>query len=316
MQIPTDSQIQNLTQNTQTNNTNIPAKQTQTNQNPYQQLASNQQQNTNLEVQLKQTLLNFLQNLANNSGTKTEILDMLKSTNLFKDFSSASSLLKSILSGIQSNPTLQNHSSPIQSLLTNIENLNSENLKQNLSNSGVFLESKLLQNQRQNISTDLKAVLLNLKQDLEVMPASDKELLRQVDKMLIQIDYYQLLSLTSNTQFSYLPFDWDMLDEGDISFYKDEEEFVCNIKLQLKEFGELEVSLRLIDDRTLSINFFIEDEDFKEILRENFPKLKQNLAKQGLSLSNLSLKDIKKEQKEDNPYSSNNTLSINLDIRV
>ncbi len=317
MQLSTNSQLQNLNQTQKTGNPVQPQTQNlnqNTTQNPYQQLTG--QQNVNLEVQLKQTLLNFLQNLSTNSQSKTEILEMLKSTNLFKDFSSASSLLKSIQSGVQTNPSLQNYSSPIQSFLTNIENLSSENLKQNITNSGVFLESKLLQNQRQNISNDMKGLLLNLKQDLESMPNADKELLKQTDKMLIQIDYYQLLSLTSNSQFTYLPFDWDMLDEGDISFYKDEEEFVCNIKLHLKEFGEIEVSLRLIDDKNLSINFFIEDENFKEILRENLPKLKQNLSKQGLSLSNLSLKDIQKENTQNNPYGSNESLSLNFDIRV
>ena len=313
MQISTNSQIKNLNQNIQTNNTNT---QTTLNQNPYQQLASSQQQTANLEAQLKQTLLNFLQNLSTNSQSKTEILEMLKSTNLFKDFSNASTLLKSILSGVQTNPTLQNYTTPIQNSLTNIKNLSAENLKQNITNSGVFLESNLLQNQRQNITNDIKGVLLNLKQDLETLPSGDKELLRQVDKMLIQIDYYQLLSLTSNSQFTYLPFDWEQLEEGDLSFYKDEEEFVCNINLHLKEFGEVQVSLRLIEDRTLSINFFIEDESFKEILRQNFPKLKQNLAKQGLNLSNLSLKDIQKEKVDTNPYGSNEQLSLNFNLRV
>lgn len=310
-QTQTLNQVQNTdSQTTQTQNQNT------TTQNPYQSVTTNQSQTTNIETQLKQTLLNFLQNLSSNTQSKTEILEMLKSTNLFKDFSNASSLLKSILSGVSSNPSLQTFQTPVQNFLTNIENINSESLKQNLTNSGIFLESKLLLNQKQDISTDMKGVLLSLKQELEGNPTSDKELLKQVDKMLIQIDYYQLLSLTSNSQFTYIPFDWEHLEDGDISFYKEDEEFVCNIDLKLKEFGDIKVSLRLIDEKNLSVNFFIEDEDFKTILRDNFPTLRQNLLRQGLSVSNISLKEIKKEQSPKNPYDSNSTLSINLDIRA
>lgn len=313
MQI-SNSQNINKPQKTE-NQTNQTTTQNQT-KNPYQALTQSQTQSTNLEAQLKQTLLNLLQNLADNTQSKLEILDMLKSTNLFKDFSNASTLLKSILNGVSSNPNLQKFQTPIQNFLTNIENITSENLKQNINNTGVFLESKLLANQKQNISTDMKGVLLNLKKELDSNPSSDKELLKQVDKMLIQIDYYQLMSLSSNSQFSFIPFEWEELEDGDVSFFKDEEEFVCSIDLTLKEFGEVKVNLRLVDDKTLSINFFIEDDEFKKILQENFPKLRQNLIKQNLSISNLSLKELQKEKKDTNPYGSNSTLSINLDIRA
>ncbi len=319
MQIPSNPQAQDINQpqkvGNQTSGTNTQEQkqnlaQTQTAH------TTSQTQNANLEAQLKQTLLNFLHNLASHTQSKTEILDMLKSTNLFKDFSNASSLLKSLLSQIQTNPALQKFQTPLQNFILNIENLSAENLKQNIANSGVFLESKLFQNQKHDITTDMKALLLNIKQELEVNPNSDKELLRQVDKMLIQIDYYQLLSLASNSQMVYLPFDWDMLDEGDLSFYKDEEEFVCNIDLSLKDFGKLKVSLRLIENKNLNISFFIEDEELKELLRQNFHTLKLNLLKQGLSVSNLSLKELEDTKAKINPYAQSSNLSINLDIRA
>lgn len=316
MEISSNSQIQNLNQVQKTDSQSTQTQTQSQSQNPYQALQNNQSQTTNLEAQLKQTLLNLLQNLADNTQSKTEILDMLKSTNLFKDFSNASNLLKSILNGVLTNPSLQKFQVPIQNFLTNIENISSENLKANLNNSGVFLESKLLANQKQNITSDMKAVLLNLKQELDISPNGDKELLKQVDKMLIQIDYYQLLSLSSNSQFSFIPFEWEELEDGDISFYKEQEEFVCSIDLKLKEFGEVKVNLRLIDEKTLNINFFIEDEEFKNILRENFPKLRQNIQKQGLKIANLSLKEIEPDKAPNNPYKSNSSLSINLDIRA
>ena len=71
------------------------------------------------------------------------------------------------------------------------------------------------------LANDIKSTLLNIKHELSSQNApASREISFHVDRLLTQIDYFQLLSLSSNTQTSYLPFLWDGLEEGQVSLKK------------------------------------------------------------------------------------------------
>ena len=178
-----------------------------------------------------------------------------------------------------------------------------------------------------NLSNDMKNVLLQMQDELASKTneaKSSQELLKQVDKMLTQIDYHQLLSVTSNSNYVYVPFLWDMLEEGSINMKKaNEDKFYCQINLTLKDFGKVDLMLGLYDDNKIDITIQAQREHFKVKVKENIGKLKQalnsvNLIPVNIKLLNLEEKNETQKEKTDiytNSYENKN-INTGLDIRI
>ena len=107
---------------------------------------------------------------------------------------------------------------------------------------------------------------------------NQSEILKQIDKLSLQIDHYQLLSHLSNGTSLYLPFSWDMLEEGNIEMKKsDDDKFYCDIDLKLKEYGELNLKLTLYEENQLNLHIYSSNEEFKTKVKENIPSLRSAL---------------------------------------
>ena len=135
------------------------------------------------------------------------------------------------------------------------------------------------QNIKEIISNDLKAVLMQASQEIEKSPhAKQSEILKHIDKLSLQIDHYQLLSHLSNGSSLYLPFSWDMLEDGNIQMKKSEDEkFYCDINLKLKDYGELNLKLTLFEKNQLNLHIYSSSEEFKALVKENIPALRSAL---------------------------------------
>jgi len=134
-------------------------------------------------------------------------------------------------------------------------------------------------------SNDLKSVLLKAQDDISTSTIPNKqELLKQLDKLTLQIDYHQLVSHLSNSSSLYIPYSWDDLEDGEISLKNTQNDsFFCDINLKLKNDGELRLRLGLFQNNILNINITATDNQFKEKLKENMPELKKQLFKIGLT---------------------------------
>ena len=171
----------------------------------------------------------------------------------------------------------------------------------------------------------MKSVLLQIQDELssKTDPKS-QEIAKQVDKLLTQIDYHQLASITSNSNNVYLPFFWEMLDEGNISMKKtDEDKFYCQINLTLKDFGKVDLMLAMYDKNKIDLTIYAQREHFKTAIRDNMQSLKVALNSVDLIPVNIKLLDLKEEQVEkkdpaqtymENSYSQ--TISSSIDIRA
>ena len=135
------------------------------------------------------------------------------------------------------------------------------------------------QNVKEIISSDLKAILMQTSEEMTKSPhANQNEILKHIDKLSLQIDHYQLLSHLSNGSSLYLPFSWDMLEDGNIELKKDEDEkFYCDIDLKLKEYGELNLKLTLFEKNQLNLHIYSSSEKLKTLLKENIPSLRSAL---------------------------------------
>lgn len=175
------------------------------------------------------------------------------------------------------------------------------------------------------VSEDMKTVLLQMQDELasKTDPKS-LEVAKQVDRLLTQIDLHQLTSLVSNSNYVYLPFFWEMLEDGSIEMkQKDEEKFFCQINLTLKDFGKVDLMLGLYDKNKLDLTIYAQREHFKTAIRENMQQLKIALNSVDLIPVNVKLLDMKEDNKESskptqtyiNNY-NNQDLSSGIDIRA
>ncbi len=194
-----------------------------------------------------------------------------------------------------------------------------------INNSSFSLQGNEKNPQQQNpLQNDMKTVLLKIQEELggrTDIKATDT--FKQVDKMLMQVEYYQLLSIASNSNSVYIPFIWDMLDDGSLSIKKlDEEKFYCEINLSLKEFGQTQLLLSLYDKNKLDLTIYASKDSFKQAIRENAIKLKQALNKANLIPININILNLKeaedkpKEEQQIEVYSQNINLGFGIDIKA
>jgi len=168
---------------------------------------------------------------------------------------------------------------------------------------------------------DVKATLLNIKHELSssTLP-THREVLTQVDRLLTQIDYFQLVSLSSNSNTTYLPFSWDSLEGGQISLKKlKENRFFCEINLTLKEYGKIDLMIMLFEDIHVTISVFAEKKEFTALIQENLLTLKQGINKLGLIPSSVQLFDALKDKKlkeDTRNFVSSTQLGSGLNIEV
>lgn len=301
-------------------------------------LSTSQTQNKEaINAQTKDLLTQIKNELVQNpsiasKNTLTLIDNLLKMDNLFVKGENIQNILNQNNISTFSN----NFSSNLSPLLTNLKE-SLETLNPNSSSVQTHI-SKLVENvenlikdlanpkaQSSNISDDMKSILLQIQDEVssKTDPKS-QDLARQVDKLLTQIDYHQLASITSNSNNVYLPFFWEMLDEGNISMKKtDEDKFYCQINLTLKDFGKVDLMLAMYDKNKIDLTIYAQREHFKTAIRDNMQSLKVALNSVDLIPVNIKLLDLKEEQVEkkdpaqtymENSYSQ--TISSSIDIRA
>ncbi|MGE4419337.1 MAG: flagellar hook-length control protein FliK [Sulfurimonas sp.] len=149
-------------------------------------------------------------------------------------------------------------------------------------------------NIKEILSGDLKSVLLKAGEEItKSQHPNQQEILKHVDKLLLQIDYSQLLSHLSNSSSLYLPFSWDSLQEGNINIKKDKNStFYCDIDLKLKEYGELKLKLALYEENQINIHIYSHNIEFKEIVKESIASLRSALIEAQITPREIRIFDM------------------------
>ncbi|MDX4061620.1 flagellar hook-length control protein FliK [Aliarcobacter skirrowii] len=240
--------------------------------------------------------------LKDGSKSATNLENLLKNLNFSKELGTLSSNISTLLQNLQSDESLSNLKTPLENFLKNFQNIDDLNLKEQIKNSGVFLENKLLNSSKYNFDDDFKANLLKLQEALtNKSDAKSIENLKIINNLLAQVELNQLGSLASNSNFVFIPFFWDMLEDGFIQMkQKEEEKFFCQINLNLKDFGKVDLMLFLYDKNKLDLTIYAQREHFKVAIKENLQTLKKALNSVELIAVNVKLLDMKDDKKEDN----------------
>lgn len=232
---------------------------------------------------LKSILHSLFQAKIDNTKSDSVLLDLLKNSATFKNMGNFTENLKSLLSTIKSEPSLAPKLVQLESSLQHITTVDTPNLKEKISNSGVFLESKILSplDVEETLAHDIKAQLLTLGEEIkESHPNSHSK----IDQLLTQIDYHQLLSHLNNSNSLYFPFAWDQMEKGSLSLKKGKKDkFYCEINLTLKEYGEMDLMMGLYGENQLDIQIQTQAGNLKTLLQENLENLRNLLIDAGLA---------------------------------
>ncbi|MDY0192132.1 MAG: flagellar hook-length control protein FliK [Aliarcobacter butzleri] len=318
------------------NNTNLTDKTTN--------LANNTTLKDSINLQTKELLTQIKNdiiqnpNMIQNKNILPMIDNLLKMDNLFSKNDTIQNFLANSNSSANLSTFTSNFASNLSPLLTtlkeSLETLNPNNTHlQNHLTKLVDKVEHIIQDLATTpngkldtkVSEDMKTVLLQMQDELasKTDPKS-LEVAKQVDRLLTQIDLHQLTSLVSNSNYVYLPFFWEMLEDGSIEMkQKDEEKFFCQINLTLKDFGKVDLMLGLYDKNKLDLTIYAQREHFKTAIRENMQQLKIALNSVELIPVNVKLLDMKEDNKESskptqtyiNNY-NNQDLSSGIDIRA
>ena len=212
-------------------------------------------------------------------------------------------LLTALKESLQAiNPKNTEIQNQINSLIKKVENIIQEYTNNNLDNP----------KDNQKLDNDFKSILLKMQDEIaQKTDIKSQDSLKTINNLLTQIDMQQLTSLVSNSNFVYIPFFWEMLEDGTVEIKeKEEDKFFCQIKLTLKDFGKIDLMLSMYDENKLDMTIYAQREHFKVTLRDNLQKLKLALNEANIIPMNVKLLDMKEEsetqeKKPTNVYQNN-----------
>jgi len=265
------------------------------------------------------SILNSLLKSATSSNTTQNklLLELLTSNPTLKSLSSANTTIKELIQALkqEKNPLLLQKT--LENFLANIKDINPKELKTKMQTSGLFLESNIknTQNPKEVFTSDIKAILLKAHDEFtHSMQTNKQEILKHIDKLLLQIDYNQLVSHLSNTSSLYIPYEYKELEDGSITLKNAKDNrFFCDIHLNLKGYGELDLRLALFQNNQLHINISTQSEALKSLLQQNLPTLKKQLLH-----VNITPQKIRFIDKETNNYKQqiNDNFAMGFEVKA
>ena len=235
------------------------------------------------------------------------ILNSVQNTNISNFSNNFATNLNPLLTALKEslqaiNPKNIEIQNQINSLIKKVENIIQEYTNNNLDNP----------KDNQKLDNDFKSILLKMQDEIaQKTDIKSQDSLKTINNLLTQIDMQQLTSLVSNSNFVYIPFFWEMLEDGTVEIKeKEEDKFFCQIKLTLKDFGKIDLMLSMYDENKLDMTIYAQREHFKVTLRDNLQKLKLALNEANIIPMHIKLLDMKeesenKEQKPTNVYQNN-----------
>ena len=235
------------------------------------------------------------------------ILNSVQNTNISNFSNNFATNLNPLLTALKEslqaiNPKNIEIQNQINSLIKKVENIIQEYTNNNLDNP----------KDNQKLDNDFKSILLKMQDEVaQKTDIKSQDSLKTINNLLTQIDMQQLTSLVSNSNFVYIPFFWEMLEDGTVEIkQKEEDKFFCQIKLTLKDFGKIDLMLSMYDENKLDMTIYAQREHFKVTLRDNLQKLKLALNEANIIPMHIKLLDMKEEsetqeQKPTNVYQNN-----------
>ncbi len=184
-------------------------------------------------------------------------------------------------------------------------------LKELTQSSNLNYEHKM----KEMLSNDLKATLLHTAEELQNSSNSNKhDLIKHLDKLVLQIDNFQLISHLSSSSNIYLPITWDQLEGGNIDIKKDKENFYCDMELQLKDYGEISLKLILFEKNQINIHLYSKNQELKNLFQEHLSLLRAGLISTQITPREIRFHDAL-QKKQDVPYQEDDHFAMGFEVK-
>ncbi|MEO5357724.1 MAG: flagellar hook-length control protein FliK [Nitrospirae bacterium YQR-1] len=181
-----------------------------------------------------------------------------------------------------------------------VKNLNERELiaviKQRLDEALSSGDKAALLREKPEISNDQKALLLKAKdvveqerigQLLRQSGASKDEITNTIDKFIRNIEHYQINSRANETIYTFLPFSWPEMKDGQLLFkknkYNAKKSFSCDINLDLGNMGKLSISTT-VSEGSFFLSFYAQKKETMELIADNKAELESRFLAAGLPL--------------------------------
>ncbi len=205
--------------------------------------------------------------------------------------------------------------SRMEELLPEIGRLNAQFLQSSTEGSGVLFETRLGKAAREIMEQgksgrlgalfgeepDMKGIALRLRDLLQderfaerllssgVKPQDFEE---AVDKIMKNIEFFQVSSRINDMFYTYLPVSWQQLREGELSFRRRKEEegesYTCDLNLDMEAAGKVSASVTLFG-RALYVTMYAENPATTALLLAEKAGLQERFSSAGLDLRALNV---------------------------
>lgn len=246
---------------------------------------------------------------------------ILSALDALKDLKPAAEDLNVLRSLIDAMPQAVKDSLPglsvLEKMMVSVEDLTGSVLKAAVRDSGVLFEAKLrllilgegqeettLNQKLQALtSSDMKAALLSLREDLGSSIVANRliqsgvrpdALSAAVDTILKNIELLQLRSRLNDTLQVFVPFVWKDLKEGELIFRESErdrsgeEAYSCTVNLDLERSGRTSARL-LLQSGKIYADVLTESEGFFQLLEDNAMLFRKQADAAGIKLAGLTI---------------------------
>ncbi len=172
-------------------------------------------------------------------------------------------------------------------------------------------------NVKEILNNDLKSALLQTTNELQNSSHPNKnDLIKQMDKLVLQIDSYQLVSHLSNGTAVYLPITWDQLEGGELQMRQDKEKFYCDIDLNLKDYGDVSLKLTLFEKNQINIHLYSPNQELKELFQENLSILRAGMIHSQIVPREIRFHDgLEKASTSSSPYQGDDDFNIGFEVK-
>jgi hypothetical protein len=192
----------------------------------------------------------------------------------------------------------------LSGIMPEIESLNQKLLKRSVEGSGVVFESRLklltakeLMDAGELAVVDAKGLILKIigkLSDAEVINVlkmlgfDHKEMEKTLNRMLRNIEFFQLTSYINDLLYTFLPVSWYGLRDGELMFKRDKgakgDSFTCRVYLSFERIGSLLVSVTLFN-KAFYVTFYAEMPDTVEMILSAKALLEKRFIESGLLLN-------------------------------
>ncbi|MDX9961364.1 MAG: hypothetical protein RBS32_07835, partial [Aliarcobacter sp.] len=251
-------------------------------------------------------LKNLFENLKNGTKSNASIENMLKNTSALKDLGNVSTNLSNLLESVSKDESLQKFKPILESFLKNIKDMDANTLKEQLKNSGVFLESKLATTPNAKLENILTQIQ-NLVKEINTPQA------KQVGELLTKLlQTPQNQANSTNADFTNnLKSLTTALQNLNTSLTPTQTQNLSTLTNQLKTLVNTGTLVESKIENSVPLDRSVQSSTQGNI-QPNTQAPIQNLKETLSSLQNLQSKDILTAQVKENP----NTLLQNIQDKV